>query len=76
MYPDLIIFNEKAVTFDANLPKASALALKNGRILAIGLSSDIRNLAGANTRIIDAADGSILPGFIDSHVHLFGGSVE
>lgn len=76
MYPDLIILNGKAVTFNTNQPEASALAIEGGRIVAVGNSTDIRSLAHANTRIIDAEEGSILPGFIDSHVHLFGGSVE
>ncbi len=39
-------------------------------------TDDIRAMAGASTKVIDAAGHTVLPGFIDSHVHLFGGSAE
>ena len=76
MTPDLIIINGRLITFDNHNPAASALAVHGGRIAAIGETSNIRNMAGPNTRIIDAGENTVLPGFIDSHVHLFGGSVE
>ena len=76
MSPDLIIINGRLITFDHTRPAASALAVKGGQIIAVGEGADIRDMAGADTRILDAADNTVLPGFIDSHVHLFGGSVE
>jgi len=76
MSPDLIIINGRLITFDHARPSASALAVKDGQIIAVGEGADIRDMAGANTRILDAAGNTVLPGFIDSHVHLFGGSVE
>ncbi|MGY9048535.1 MAG: amidohydrolase, partial [Rhodobacterales bacterium] len=74
--PDLVILNGSLITFDADLPRASALAVRDGLILAVSDTATIRDLAGPCTRVIDAQGGSVLPGFIDSHVHLFGGSVE
>ena len=76
MSPDLIIINGRLITFDHTRPAVSALAVKGGQIIAVGEGADIRDMAGADTRILDAADNTVLPGFIDSHVHLFGGSVE
>ena len=74
--PDLIIFNGALITFDDATNGATALAITGGAISHIGNDDDIRAMAGPDTRLIDAKGGTVLPGFIDSHVHLFGGSVE
>ncbi|MGJ8545528.1 MAG: amidohydrolase [Sulfitobacter sp.] len=74
--PDLIIHNGALITFDPAQPSAQALAISGGIITAVGSDADITALAGAQTRMVDAKGGTVLPGFIDSHVHLFGGSVE
>ncbi|KUP91625.1 amidohydrolase [Tritonibacter horizontis] len=74
--PDTVILNGRLITFDPDRPFADALAIGNGQIVAVGTTAEIRELVGAATRVIDAAGGTVLPGFIDSHVHLFGGSVE
>ncbi|WP_425044855.1 amidohydrolase [Primorskyibacter sp. S87] len=71
--PDIVILNGRVITFDG--PDAEALAITGGEIAAVGTNSEIRDIAG-NARIIDAQGGTVLPGFIDSHVHLFGGSAE
>ncbi len=73
---NLIICNASALTFDEAQPRAEAVALSGNRILAVGSNKDIRPLAGANCREIDAAGHTLLPGFIDSHVHLFSGSTS
>ncbi|WP_102109774.1 amidohydrolase [Oceaniglobus roseus] len=74
--PDLVILNASVLTFDDARPRAAALAVKDGRILEVGDEGAIRAMAGQGTEVIDAGGGTVLPGFIDSHVHLFGGSVE
>lgn len=74
--PDTIILNGKLITFDPAHPRAEALAITDGMITAVGCTTDIRALAGPGTRMVDAQGSTVLPGFIDSHVHLFGGSVE
>lgn len=76
MTPDIIIYNGALMTFDDAQPNAEALAISAGRITAVGSTAAITPLAGPETRMIDAAGATVLPGFIDSHVHLFGGSVE
>lgn len=73
---DLVILNGKVLTMDPARPKAEALALKGGDIFGLGPTEDIRGLAGPDTRVVDAQGNTVLPGFIDSHVHLFQGSAS
>lgn len=68
--PDLILINGDIRTMDPLLPRAQALASRNGRIMAVGTTADIRALAGKTTRIIDAGGRLVLPGFQDTHIHL------
>lgn len=70
--PDLIVVNARVYTSDASLPRAEAFAIKNGRFLAVGSTSDVRNLATSKTQVIDAAQMTITPGFIDCHAHVSG----
>ncbi len=76
MTADIIIYNGTLITFDPDQPQAQAMAIAGGRITAIGDDAMVKGLADDTTRMIDANGGTVLPGFIDSHVHLFGGSVE
>ncbi|MEI4262461.1 amidohydrolase [Roseovarius sp. D0-M9] len=71
---DLVILNGKVLTMDAGAPRAEAVALAGGAILAVGTTEEIRELAAPGAKVIDAAGGTVMPGFIDSHVHLFQGS--
>lgn len=73
---ELIICNGRLVTFDAERPTAEALAIAGGRILAVGGNRDVLALRGPTTRTVDAAGGTVLPGFTDAHVHLFIGAAE
>lgn len=76
MKADLIVLNGRLITFADTAEGASALAITGDRIAAVGEESDIRALAGPDTRVINAGGHTVLPGFIDSHVHLFQGSAE
>jgi predicted amidohydrolase YtcJ len=69
---DLILINANIRTMDVNVPKAEALAVRDGRIIAVGKTSDIRKLANDKTRVIDAGGKLVLPGFNDAHVHFTG----
>jgi predicted amidohydrolase YtcJ len=70
--PDLVVFNARVYTIDPAMPRAEAFAVKNGRFVAVGSSADVRNLATARTRVIDAQQMTITPGFIDTHCHVSG----
>jgi predicted amidohydrolase YtcJ len=76
MNADLIIVNAKIHTMDANRPVAEAVAVFGNRIAAIGTTQEIRKLAGARTRVIDAKGRVVLPGFNDSHVHFLSGGFQ
>jgi predicted amidohydrolase YtcJ len=65
--PDTILFNGKLVRFDA--APAEALAVREGRINALGASAQIRALAGPATQLIDLEGRTVIPGLIDSHIH-------
>lgn len=65
--PDTILLNGKVAVYDA--PPAEALAVRDGKISAIGRSADIRALAGPGTRVVDLAGRTVIPGLIDSHIH-------
>lgn len=73
---DIIIENARVLTLDDDRPRAEAIALAGNRILAVGSRDEVRAFAGPATRTIDARGGSVLPGFIDSHIHIFPGGVQ
>jgi predicted amidohydrolase YtcJ len=61
-------------TMDSDRPRVEAFAVRGGKIAAIGRERDIHALAGPGTRLVEAADGIVLPGLIDVHSHIgFGG---
>ena len=70
--PDLIVYNAKVYTVDAQRPRAEAFAVQGGRFTAVGSSADIRSLARRRTRLFDAQQMTIVPGFIDCHNHAPG----
>jgi predicted amidohydrolase YtcJ len=65
---DTILVNGKIVTVDDRFTIAQAVAVKDGRILAVGRNSDIRRL-GSGARIIDLEGRTVIPGLIDNHAH-------
>lgn len=64
---DTILIGGKVVRYGA--PPAEALAIRSGRIAAVGHSDLIRGLAGSGTRVIDLEGRTVIPGLIDSHIH-------
>lgn len=74
MKADIIIHNASVLTMDEVSPRASAVAIAGNSILAVGDDATILALAGGGTRIIDAQGGTVLPGFVESHIHLFSGA--
>ena len=74
--PDYVVLNARVLTIDNNMPQAEAFAVKGDRFVAVGTTSDIRNLASSRTEIIDAEGMTITPGFIDAHSHPAGAGVN
>lgn len=74
--PDYVVVNARVLTSDDNQPTAQAFAVKNDRFTAVGSSSDIQNMAGSSTEIIDAEGMTVTAGFIDAHSHPAGAGVN
>jgi predicted amidohydrolase YtcJ len=73
MTPTIVFLNASVLTMDPDAPRATAVAVGGDRIVAVGSDAEIDALAGPNTRRIDAGGRTLLPGFVESHVHLFMG---
>lgn len=69
---DLAVLNGRVITMDGAQARAEAVAVKDGRFLAVGSTADIRNITTARTRVIDASGMTVVPGFIDAHCHPSG----
>src|SRR5499427_8127848 len=67
--PDTALVNGNIITLDEHSTVAEALAVRDGKIVAVGRSVDIRDLAGPATRVIDLGGHTVIPGLIDSHMH-------
>ena len=70
---DHILVNGKVLTVDENFSIAQAIAIRGERITAVGTTSEIRRLAGANTRVTDLGGKTVIPGLIDNHNHYIRG---
>jgi predicted amidohydrolase YtcJ len=68
-FPDVIVYNAKIYTMDANLTRAEAMAVRDSRIVTLGTNAAIKDLAGPKTEMIDAKGRAVLPGLVDSHTH-------
>lgn len=66
---DLVLLHGRVITVDEGFTTAAALAVREGRFVAVGSEADIRPLIGPATRVIDATGRTVLPGIIDTHVH-------
>ncbi|WP_426131518.1 amidohydrolase [Pararhizobium sp. PWRC1-1] len=67
---DMIVFNANIFTGNLAQPEASAFAVRNGRIYAVGADEEILGLKGSATQMIDAGAHRVIPGINDAHMHL------
>ena len=67
--PDIVLVNGKIVTVDDRFTIAQALAIKGERILKVGTTAEVEALRGPQTRVIDLAGRTVIPGLIDNHAH-------
>jgi len=73
---DLILHHGLITTLDRSNPVASAVAVKDGKFLAVGPDREIMALAGPNTKIVDLKGKRVLPGLIDNHTHVVRGGLN
>jgi predicted amidohydrolase YtcJ len=76
MSADVIVAGGHVLTQDPAKPKAEAVAIAGGRIVAVGRNKDMARLKSRKTRMIDAGGATVLPGFIEGHMHIVPGSLE
>jgi predicted amidohydrolase YtcJ len=69
---DLVVFNAKVYTVDSRAPKVEAFAVKAGRFVAVGNTTEMKALIGKGTQTFDAKEMAVVPGFIDCHNHAPG----
>jgi Amidohydrolase family len=67
---DVVLFNGKVATLDRQTPAATALAIRNGRFSVAGSDDEVMRLAGTFTQRIDLNGRRVIPGLIDSHMHI------
>ena len=69
MTADLVLYNANVLTLDSNYPGAQLVAVRDGKVLAVGESEDLKEFKGSRTLVIDCQGGTVLPGFNDAHCH-------
>lgn len=74
--PGLILRNARITTMDPARPEATAIALRDGVVMAVGDDAEISKLAGAKTRIVDLEKRRVIPGLTDSHMHIIRGGLN
>jgi predicted amidohydrolase YtcJ len=70
MQADLVIINGKVITVDSKFSIAQAVAVKDGKIVAVGTNDEIKILAGKRTKTLDLKGKTMLPGINDTHCHI------
>ncbi len=74
---DLILHNGKIVTADSTFSIAEAVAVKDGRVVAVGRSADVLSRErGAKTQVVDLKGQTVLPGLTDTHMHPLGAALS
>ena len=74
-FADLIVTNAGVFTGDEVNPRAEAIAISGNKIVYVGTQGEVSKWRGPGTRVVDGGGNTLLPGFIDSHFHLFWGCI-
>ena len=69
-YPEVILFNGKVLTVDDEFSIVEAVAIRDGRFLAVGEADRILKMTGPRTRTVDLEGKTVVPGLLDTHYHL------
>jgi predicted amidohydrolase YtcJ len=72
---DTLIVNAKIWTVNTRQPSADSLAIRGDKILAVGSEQQLASFRGKDTKVIDAKQHLLLPGFTDCHIHFMDGSL-
>lgn len=69
MFADVVVLGANVITVDQKNPRVQAFAVKQGKIVAVGNTSEIKKSVGRQTQVIDARGKTVTPGFYDAHLH-------
>ena len=75
-FADVIYHGGNIITINDTLPIAEAVAVQDGKILAVGTAAEVLAVKGENTALIDLGGNTMLPGFVDAHGHVMGGGLQ
>ncbi|MBI4445486.1 MAG: hypothetical protein HY645_06195 [Acidobacteria bacterium] len=67
---DLVLYNGQILTVDSNFSIVQAVAVREGKIIAVGASDDVLELAGPSTTRLDLKGKTVIPGIVHSHTHV------
>jgi predicted amidohydrolase YtcJ len=73
---DTLYLGGTIITVDDEAPRAEAVAVKNGQILAVGTAKELAKYRGSKTTVFDLNGQTLLPGFVDSHSHVIMGGLQ
>src|SRR5258708_37746669 len=73
---DLILHRGLFTTLARSQPTATAVAIRDGRFVAVGTDSEVMALAGPKTKVVDLKGRRVLPGLIDNHLHIIRGGLH
>ncbi len=68
---DVILYNAVVLTMEPKIPPMQAIAIKKKKILAVGKNNEILALQGPHTSVYNMRNGTVMPGFVDAHTHIF-----
>ncbi len=74
--PDIIFYNGQITTLDRANPTATAVAIKDGKFLAVASDQEVMTLVGDSTRVVDLKRRNVLPGLYDNHTHVVRGGLN
>src|ERR1700752_1536607 len=75
-FADLILRNAKITTLNRERPQADAVAIRDGKFVAVGSGAEVLPLGGDRTQVIDVHGRTMIPGLNDSHLHLIRGGLN
>ena len=73
---EVVIKNANLMTMDPGNPRGQAVAMTHGRFVGVGSNEDVEGLVGPDTEMIDVGGKTVLPGFIDGHIHVLSSGVK
>jgi len=73
---ETVIKNANIMTMDTGRPRAEAVAMTHGRFAGVGSNEDMEGLIGPGTNVVDMGGKTVLPGFIDAHIHVLNSGVR